>query len=108
MQVCQPYGGPLLRWHPVTPAVGKPSYDAPDCCADVRAKKGAITNFFKSKGPSTGTGWAGRAPGGAAGSNQPDAAAIRNPDDAVDSVADAAMPPEVGAAEVPAQKRRRV
>ena len=29
-QLCRPYGGPLLRWHPVTPEMSKPGYDKPD------------------------------------------------------------------------------
>ncbi|PNH05419.1 hypothetical protein TSOC_008321 [Tetrabaena socialis] len=47
-RLCRPYGGPLLKWHPVTPEMGKPSYDKPDCCMDVRSKKGSINAFFKS------------------------------------------------------------
>ncbi|GIL76759.1 hypothetical protein Vretifemale_6345 [Volvox reticuliferus] len=46
-EICRPYGGPLLRWHPVTPEMGKPGYDKPDCCKDVRTKKGSIASFFK-------------------------------------------------------------
>ncbi|GLI65353.1 hypothetical protein VaNZ11_008902, partial [Volvox africanus] len=46
-EVCRPYGGPLLRWHPVTPEMSKPGYDKPDCCKDVRTKKGSIASFFK-------------------------------------------------------------
>eukprot|EP00198_Chlamydomonas_reinhardtii_P007353 XP_001696689.1 predicted protein [Chlamydomonas reinhardtii] len=29
-ELCRPYGGPLLRWHPVTPEMSKPGYDKPD------------------------------------------------------------------------------
>ncbi|KAG2489105.1 hypothetical protein HYH03_012331 [Edaphochlamys debaryana] len=46
-RLCRPYGGPLLRWHPVTPEMSKPSYDKPDACKDVRTKKGSIGAFFK-------------------------------------------------------------
>ncbi|GLC67485.1 hypothetical protein PLESTF_000562500 [Pleodorina starrii] len=46
-KICRPYGGPLLQWHPVTPEMGKPSYDKPDCCKDVHTKKGSISSFFK-------------------------------------------------------------
>ena len=51
-----PHGGPGgLRWHPVTPAIGKSSYDGADCAAvwDETAKArragggAAITEFFK-------------------------------------------------------------
>ncbi|GIL55735.1 hypothetical protein Vafri_11265 [Volvox africanus] len=50
-EICRPYGGPLLRWHPVTPEMSKPGYDKPDCCKDVRTKKGSIASFFKPAAP---------------------------------------------------------
>lgn len=54
-------------WHPVTPAMNKLGYDAPDACQDVRARKGAITSFFKPKAPAGGG--AGKASSGSKATN---------------------------------------
>lgn len=50
LQLCHPFNGDLLTWHPVTPAMSKPSYDCPDASQDVRKKKGSISTFFKASG----------------------------------------------------------
>ena len=55
VQVCHPYNESDLVWHPVTPAMSKPSYNGPDACADVRAKKGTITAFFGAAKPKPGS-----------------------------------------------------
>jgi hypothetical protein len=46
-QLCTPCNSEALKWHPVTPAMSKPSYDNPDASRDVRTKKGSIGTFFK-------------------------------------------------------------
>jgi hypothetical protein len=46
-QLCVPCNSEALKWHPVTPAMSKPSYDHPDASRDVRTKKGSIGTFFK-------------------------------------------------------------
>lgn len=40
-----------MTMHPVTPEMSNPSYNKPDACADMRKRKGAITNFFKRAAP---------------------------------------------------------
>ncbi|KAI8464931.1 MAG: hypothetical protein J3K34DRAFT_489601 [Monoraphidium minutum] len=76
LQAVAPYNGPDLAWHPVTPAMGKASYQAPDACRDSRAAKGAITSFFApspGKAPPGGGGRSGVKGGGsgAAGGGGP-------------------------------------
>lgn len=51
LKLLRPYSGEDLEWHPVTSAMSKPQYDRPDCCEDVRNKKGSITSFFAKSPP---------------------------------------------------------
>lgn len=48
MQLCVPCNSDALKWHPVTPAMSKASYNCPDASKDVRTKKGSISTFFKA------------------------------------------------------------
>ncbi|GBF99465.1 hypothetical protein Rsub_12133 [Raphidocelis subcapitata] len=59
LKVIRPYNGDDLAWHPVTPAMSKPSYQGPDACRDVRQSKGSIHAFFKPKGGGGGAAAAG-------------------------------------------------
>ncbi|KAJ4847959.1 hypothetical protein Tsubulata_012173 [Turnera subulata] len=50
--VLQPYEGPDLVWYPVTAAMGKPSFDGPECIKEIRVKtedKSTISKFFSRK-----------------------------------------------------------
>lgn len=47
MKVCEPYNGEDLQWHPVTPAMSKPSFQGPECCKPL--KRQSIATFFKPK-----------------------------------------------------------
>ncbi|CAI5477741.1 unnamed protein product [Closterium sp. Yama58-4] len=38
-QCCSPYNHPDLVWHAVTPEVGKPAFDGPQCVQPVRSRK---------------------------------------------------------------------
>lgn len=56
LQVCKPYNQPDVKWHPVTPDMGKINVNGPQCCRDVRVSKGTINAFFSraaagKKGP---------------------------------------------------------
>ncbi|KAL6271099.1 hypothetical protein ACE6H2_028010 [Prunus campanulata] len=49
----KPYEGPDLVWYPVTPAMGKVSFDGPECINEIQLKtegNNSITKFFMSKG----------------------------------------------------------
>ncbi|GAB2282411.1 hypothetical protein Dimus_016956 [Dionaea muscipula] len=50
--ILKPYEGPTLVWHPVTPSMGKPSFDGPECIKEVPLKSAGklISNFFSAKG----------------------------------------------------------
>lgn len=45
-QLCKPYGGPLLAWHPVAPDMNKKEYDKPDAAMvgtmEVRWGQGSV------------------------------------------------------------------
>ncbi|CAA7396158.1 unnamed protein product [Spirodela intermedia] len=46
----RPYEGPDLVWHPVTAAMGKPSFDGPECVKEIQSKpaeKGSLSKFLK-------------------------------------------------------------
>ena len=45
--ICSPYNGEDLVWHPVTPSMSSMSYQSPDASQDVLQKKGNISSFFK-------------------------------------------------------------
>ncbi|KAL5698525.1 hypothetical protein ACHQM5_029553 [Ranunculus cassubicifolius] len=48
----KPYEDSDLAWHPVTPAMGKPSFDGPECINEIPLKseeKNLISNFFSKK-----------------------------------------------------------
>uniref|UniRef100_A0A1D2AAI6 Embryonic stem cell-specific 5-hydroxymethylcytosine-binding protein n=1 Tax=Auxenochlorella protothecoides TaxID=3075 RepID=A0A1D2AAI6_AUXPR len=45
--VCGPYIGEDLVWHPVTPEMGSPKLQGPECCAEL--KRPTITQFFEKK-----------------------------------------------------------
>ncbi|KAK6940450.1 SOS response associated peptidase (SRAP) [Dillenia turbinata] len=56
--VLKPYEGPDLVWRPVTPAMGKPSFDGPECIMEVKPKtqeKNSISRFFPVKGQNLNT-----------------------------------------------------
>jgi hypothetical protein len=46
-QLCTPYNGEDLVWHPVTPAMGKTDFQGPDCSKPL--KRPNIAAFFKPK-----------------------------------------------------------
>ncbi|XP_024543738.1 embryonic stem cell-specific 5-hydroxymethylcytosine-binding protein-like isoform X1 [Selaginella moellendorffii] len=46
----QPYERPNLVWYPVTSAMGKPSFNGPDCIKEIKQQKvNDISRFFKRK-----------------------------------------------------------
>ncbi|XP_059626266.1 uncharacterized protein LOC132269191 isoform X2 [Cornus florida] len=48
----KPYEEPDLVWYPVTPAMGKPSFDGPECIKEIQLKiekKNSISKFFSKK-----------------------------------------------------------
>ncbi|XP_057964435.1 uncharacterized protein LOC131155375 isoform X4 [Malania oleifera] len=48
----KPYEEPDLGWYPVTPAVGNPSFDGPECIKEIQLKtedKNSITQYFSKK-----------------------------------------------------------
>ncbi|GAV70752.1 DUF159 domain-containing protein [Cephalotus follicularis] len=48
----KPYERPDLVWYPVTPAMGKLSFDGPDCSKEIQLKKeekNSISKFFSAK-----------------------------------------------------------
>lgn len=50
--VLKPYGAPDLVWYPVTPSMGKPSFDGPDCIKEIQLKNDGsnlISKFFSAK-----------------------------------------------------------
>lgn len=47
MRICEPYNGEELQWHPVTPSMGKASFQGPECCKPLKRKN--IAAFFKPK-----------------------------------------------------------
>ncbi|KAK9944611.1 hypothetical protein M0R45_010171 [Rubus argutus] len=52
-KLLQPYEGPDLVWYPVTPAMGKVSFDGPECINEIQLKtegNNSITKFFSTKG----------------------------------------------------------
>nr|XP_043612142.1 abasic site processing protein YoqW [Erigeron canadensis] len=49
----KPYEEPDLVWYPVTPAMGKPSFDGPECIKEIKLKTEdtkSISSFFAKKG----------------------------------------------------------
>ncbi|KAL8170241.1 hypothetical protein V2J09_022045 [Rumex salicifolius] len=48
----KPYENSDLAWYPVTPEMGKPSFDGPECIKEIPLKKEStpITKFFSKKG----------------------------------------------------------
>ncbi|KAF4367570.1 uncharacterized protein LOC115712155 [Cannabis sativa] len=49
----KPYENPDLIWYPVTPAMGKPSFDGPECIKETKLKTDGnvpISKFFSTKG----------------------------------------------------------
>ncbi|KAA8550550.1 hypothetical protein F0562_002234 [Nyssa sinensis] len=50
--ILKPYEEPDLAWYPVTPAVGKASFDGPECIKEIELKteKKLISKFFSKKG----------------------------------------------------------
>ncbi|KAG5514867.1 hypothetical protein RHGRI_036048 [Rhododendron griersonianum] len=51
--VLKPYEGPDLVWYPVTSAMGKPSFDGPECVMEIKLKTEEtkpISQFFSKKG----------------------------------------------------------
>lgn len=51
--VLKPYEGPDLVWYPVNPAIGKLSFDGPECINEIKLKsedKNTISKFFQTKG----------------------------------------------------------
>ncbi|TKY66212.1 Embryonic stem cell-specific 5-hydroxymethylcytosine-binding protein [Spatholobus suberectus] len=51
--VLKPYEESDLVWYPVTPAMGKPSFDGPECIKEIQVKaegKTSISMFFSKKG----------------------------------------------------------
>ncbi|KAI4374424.1 hypothetical protein MLD38_012421 [Melastoma candidum] len=52
MGMLKPYEQPDLIWYPVTSAIGKPSFDGPECVKEIQVKtenKNTISNFFSMK-----------------------------------------------------------
>ncbi|KAL6217813.1 hypothetical protein ACLB2K_011030 [Fragaria x ananassa] len=52
-KLLKPYEGPDLVWYPVTPAMGKVSFDGPECSNEIKLKTdgtNSITKFFSTKG----------------------------------------------------------
>lgn len=50
--VLKPYGDTDLAWYPVTPAMGKPSFDGPQCIKELKINQSRpISLFFSKKGP---------------------------------------------------------
>lgn len=47
MEICEPYNGEDLVWHPVTPSMSKSSFQGPECCKPLKRK--SIATFFKPK-----------------------------------------------------------
>ncbi|KAJ4729068.1 Embryonic stem cell-specific 5-hydroxymethylcytosine-binding protein [Melia azedarach] len=50
--ILKPYEESDLVWYPVTPAMGKPSFDGPECIKEIRVKtegNNPISNFFLKK-----------------------------------------------------------
>ena len=47
MNICEPYNGEDLVWHPVTPSMSKISFQGPECCKPLKRK--SIATFFKPK-----------------------------------------------------------
>ncbi|OWM82933.1 uncharacterized protein LOC116189589 isoform X2 [Punica granatum] len=50
--VLKPYEGSNLAWYPVTPAMGKLSFDGPECIKEIQLKteeKNSISKFFSPK-----------------------------------------------------------
>lgn len=50
--ILKPYEESDLVWYPVTPAMGKPSFDGPECIKEIQLKtegKNPISNFFSKK-----------------------------------------------------------
>lgn len=50
--ILKPYEDSDLAWYPVTPAMGKPSFDSPECIIEIPLKseeKNLISNFFSKK-----------------------------------------------------------
>ncbi|KAF9605321.1 hypothetical protein IFM89_015976 [Coptis chinensis] len=50
--VLKPYEDSELAWHPVTPAMGKPSFDGPECIIEIPLKaeeNNLISKFFLKK-----------------------------------------------------------
>ncbi|KGN44679.1 uncharacterized protein LOC101206083 isoform X1 [Cucumis sativus] len=50
--VLKPYEAPDLVWYPVTPSMGKPSFDGPDCIKEIQLKNDGsnlISKFFSAK-----------------------------------------------------------
>ncbi|XP_031477592.1 uncharacterized protein LOC116248767 isoform X1 [Nymphaea colorata] len=48
----QPYEGTDLAWYPVTPMMGKPSFNGPECIKEIQLKheqKAAISSFFSKR-----------------------------------------------------------
>ncbi|KAK7293207.1 hypothetical protein RJT34_16070 [Clitoria ternatea] len=51
--VLKPYEESDLMWYPVTPAMGKPSFDGPECIKEIQVKaegNTSISKFFSRKG----------------------------------------------------------
>ncbi|CAK9140871.1 unnamed protein product [Ilex paraguariensis] len=51
--ILKPYEQPDLVWYPVTPAMGKPSFDGPECIKEIQLKAeetNTISKFFSKKG----------------------------------------------------------
>ncbi|KAL3531050.1 hypothetical protein ACH5RR_010372 [Cinchona calisaya] len=51
--ILKPYGESDLVWHPVTTAMGKPSFDGPECISEIQLKRDetkSISQFFSKKG----------------------------------------------------------
>ena len=46
-QLCVPYNGEDLVWHPVTPSMSSMSYQSADASQNMELKKGNIASFFK-------------------------------------------------------------
>ncbi|KAL6209030.1 hypothetical protein ACLB2K_019973 [Fragaria x ananassa] len=52
-KLLKPYEGPDLVWYPVTPAMGKVSFDGPECSNEIKLKTDStksITKFFSTMG----------------------------------------------------------
>ncbi|PSR86309.1 Embryonic stem cell-specific 5-hydroxymethylcytosine-binding protein [Actinidia chinensis var. chinensis] len=57
--VLKPYEETDLVWYPVTPAMGKPSFDEPECIKEIKLKMEEtkpISKFFSKKGLNSGQG----------------------------------------------------